>query len=102
VHVASIRPQIQDGIADELPGTVIGDVAAASRLVHFDSPCGERLGRCDQMSSCCVCLHPKGDDMRMLEQEKHVRDPPGSPLFDERALHIACNGIRNEAEPLDL
>jgi len=37
----------------------------------------------------------------VLEQEKQVRDAPGPPLFDERALHIAGNGIRNDAKPLD-
>ena len=32
VHVAAIRLQIDDRIADELPGAVVGDVAAAARL----------------------------------------------------------------------
>jgi hypothetical protein len=37
--------------------------------------------------------------MGMLEQEKCVRDAPGPPLFDERALHIARDGIRNDTKP---
>ena len=101
VHVASIGPEIQDGIADDLPGAVIGDVAAAARLVHLDLPRGEQIGRGDQVRSRRIGLDAKRDDVRVLEQKKEVRDAPGPALFDERALHIARNGIRNDAKPPD-
>ena len=45
VHVAAIRPQIDDRIADELAGTVVGDVAAAARLEQLDAARRERLRR---------------------------------------------------------
>src|SRR5262245_22032377 len=44
VDVAAIRPEIHDGIADDLPGSVVGDVAAASGLVHLDAARLERFG----------------------------------------------------------
>ena len=101
VHVAAIRPQVQDGIADDLPGAVIGDVAAAARLVHLDLPRGEQIGRGDQVRSRRIGLDAKRDDMRVLEQEKEIGHAPGPPLFDERALHIAGSGVGNDAKPSD-
>ena len=80
---------------------MIRDVAAAARLVHLDLPCGEQIGRSDQVRPRRIGLDAKRDDMRVLEQEKQVRDAPGPPLFDERALHIAGSGIRNDPKPLD-
>ena len=101
VHVASIRMEIEDGIADHLPGTVIGDIAAAARLVHLDVPRGEQLGRGNQVRSRRIRLDAERNDMRMLEQEKDVGHTPGPPLFDERALHLAGHGVGNDAEPPD-
>ena len=37
VHVAAIGPQIDDRIAHQLAGAVVGDVAAASRLEDLDA-----------------------------------------------------------------
>src|SRR4029079_11539106 len=37
VDVAASGPEIHDGIPDDLAGAVIGDVAAASGLVHLDA-----------------------------------------------------------------
>ena len=36
VDVAAARVQVDDGITDELPGTVIGDVAAPAGLMDLD------------------------------------------------------------------
>ena len=41
MHVAAIGPQVENRIADDLPGTVIRDVAAASGVVHLDASRGE-------------------------------------------------------------
>ena len=40
MHVAAIGIEVDDGIADQLSGTVIRDVAAAAGLEHLDA---ERL-----------------------------------------------------------
>ena len=37
VHVAPVGLQVEDGIADQLTGTVIGDVAAAAGFEHRDA-----------------------------------------------------------------
>ena len=70
-------------------------------LVHLDLPRGEQLGRGDQMRSRRIGLDAERNDMRMLEQEKEVGHAPRPPLFDERALHVARSGVRNDAKPPD-
>ena len=45
VHVAPVGPQVDDRVADDLSGPVIGDVAAAARLVHLDPPRREQIRR---------------------------------------------------------
>ena len=54
VHIAPIRLEIDYGIADELTGAVIGDVAAAPRFVHLDAPGREHLRRRDDVRSGAV------------------------------------------------
>src|SRR5262249_16115766 len=43
VHVAAIRLEVDDRVADELPGTVICDIAASTGLVHVDASSRQRL-----------------------------------------------------------
>src|SRR4029079_11482197 len=43
VHVAPLRLQVEDRIADDFPGTVVGDVAAASRFVDLDAAPRQRI-----------------------------------------------------------
>jgi hypothetical protein len=102
VYIASIRLQIEDWVADELPRTVIGDVATPSRLVHFDLPRREQFGRRDQVRSRRIGIDAKRDDVGMFEQEKEIRHVPRSTRFDERALHLAGDAVGNNAKPPDL
>ena len=43
VHVAAVLRQLEDRVADELPGAVIGDVAAAAGLEETDAFARQRL-----------------------------------------------------------
>ena len=45
VHVAAILRQLEDRIADQLPGAVIRDVAAAAGLEQPDALARQRFGR---------------------------------------------------------
>ena len=102
VHIAAIRLQVHDRVADDLAGPVVGDVAPAARLVHLDLTRGEQFGRGDQVRPRRIGLDAKRDDVGMLEQEKEIGHAPGPALLDERTLHLAGNGVGNHAQPPDL
>jgi hypothetical protein len=38
----------------------------------------------------------------VFEEEQEIGYAPGPALFDERALHVAGNGVRDDAQPADL
>src|SRR5688500_18165402 len=101
VHVTAIGMEIEDRIANELTGTMIGDVAAPPGLMKFDVPRREQLRRRDQMRTCGVRFDAERDDMRMFEQKEEVGDTAGATFLDERSLHVARDRIRNHAQPPD-
>lgn len=64
--------QVEDGVADELAGTVIGNVAAAVDFVKSDAAAGEEfIGREDVGAAGVATECQNG---RMFEQEKSVVD----------------------------
>ena len=99
VHVAPIRLEVDDRIADELPGAVIGHVAAATRLVHLDAPGREHLRRRDDVRAGAVRFHAERDDVRVLEQKKDVGDPARLAILHECALQRERLGVGHDAEP---
>ena len=72
MHVAAIGLQVEDRIADDLAGTVIGDVAAAAGLVHLDAQLGEPLVGGDDVRAAAVALDAERDDGRVLQQEQEI------------------------------
>ena len=66
--------QIDDRIADELPGPVIGDVAAAAGLEDLDALRLERFGGRDDVRAIVTGLHAERDDRRVLEQQQLIGD----------------------------
>ena len=63
VHVAAIRLQIDDRIADELTGTVVGDVAAAAGLEQADAaPPRAPQARSQDVRQIVAGLDPECDD----------------------------------------
>src|SRR5690349_22044272 len=54
VHVLPVWLQIEDGIADDLSGTVIRDVAAAARLVNLDAACRQQVRRGEDVRAAAV------------------------------------------------
>ena len=64
--------QVEDGVADELAGAVIGDVAAAIDLVKRDAALGEQFVGGEDVGAVGVAA--EGQDRRMLEQEQHIFD----------------------------
>ena len=72
MNVAPIWLQIQDGIPHDLPGSVIGDVAAAARLVDFDAPGSQRFGRDENMRSAAVAADTERQDGWVLDEQQRV------------------------------
>ena len=98
VHVASIRVQVDDGIADDLSGAVVGDVAAAAVFEHVDAACRERVRRRENVRASAVAAHAERQDVRMLDEEEQIADAPRAPVVHERALQRQRIGIRDQAK----
>ena len=102
MNVTPIRVEIEDGIADELTGTVIGDVAPAAGLV-YDDVFGSQLGvGGDDVRALAACFDAEGDDRRVLEEQERVVDAAGSTVLDERLLERQAGFVVDEAEPSDV
>jgi len=99
VHVAAIRLEVENRIADHLAGAVISDVATAAGLVNGDPEFVQTCGGGKDVRASAVTFDSEGDDRGMLQQHQHVADRPGAPLLDEVALQREPVGIRHHPEP---
>ena len=61
------RAQIENSVADELAGSVIGNVASALDGVHFDATPRKRRGTDQQI--LLLGTAPKGNDGGVLQEE---------------------------------
>ena len=64
--------EIEDRIADDLAGTVEGDVATAVTFEEFDAAAVELLGRGKNVGDLGIAA--EGDDRGVFEQEEDVAD----------------------------
>ena len=97
MHVAAVGPQIEDRVADDLPGTVVGDVAAAAGFVKprcRARPAARQSRRCS--SAPPSPLHAKRDDGRMLEEQQEIGNAVRAALLDELPLERERLGVRNQ------
>ena len=86
----SVR-HVDDRVADELPGAVIGDIATALHRHQF----GTDRSRVDEHVDRKVGAWPMGEHMRVLEQEQMILDAIG----EDGRLHRECLAVGNPAEP---
>ena len=71
MHVARVaRAEVDDRVADQLPGRVVGDVAAARHLEQLDPARGQRVLGDEQMLAARAA--PERDDRGVLEQQQRV------------------------------
>ena len=68
LHVASVPLEVEDRVADELPGAVVGRLAAAVGLDDLD------LGALGDVELARLGAPAERDRRRVLEQEHRVRD----------------------------
>jgi hypothetical protein len=99
VYIATIGPQVENWISDQLSGPVVGDVAAAPRLVHRDLPRGQHFGRRNQVRPGGICFDAERNYVRMFEKEEKIGNALSPALFYQRLLHIARGRVENDAKP---
>jgi len=83
-HVPPPLAEVEDRVAHQLSGTVIGDVAAAVRLEKLDAGPLEHLRTRQQVLPAPVAA--QGDHVGMLEQQKLIRDRALLALLDQHGL----------------
>ena len=84
-HVALAFAEVDDRVADELAGTVIGDVAAARGLEKTDALRARASSRSARRLRD-VAAAPEGDDGRMFEEEKLIGNRLVLPHLHELLL----------------
>ena len=95
-----VPAEVEDGIADQLPGAVIGDVAAALDRVHVDAARGQFSigGRDEAAPAADEAAAAQGEHRRMLEQQQHIADLAGAAQLDELLLQLEGAEVIGTAE----
>jgi hypothetical protein len=88
--------EIEDRIADDLAGTMIGDISAAVCCVELDILLTEDLFGSEEMGAVGVAA--EGDDVGVLAEEKDIFDGPGFTGGDQPLLERRGGGVGEEAE----
>ena len=91
--------QLDDGVGDQLPGPVEGDVAPAIHAHELGADLSQALGRGQQVR--LVPPAPDGVDREMLDEEQPIPDAPAATLFGQLVLELPGGLVGDGAEPLD-
>ena len=92
LDVLAVPLQVEDRVADELPGPVEGGLAAAVGLDDLD------LRALRDVQLAFLGAPPGRDRRRVLEQQDRVRDRSLRDRACERALQLPRLGVRDDAE----
>jgi len=96
VNVAADDIEIENGIADDLTGAVIGDVAAAIGFAKLDIFLPQNIFGGEEIFLASVAA--EGEDMWMLAEEENVVDGAGFAGGDDAPLEGVGVGPGEEAE----
>ena len=91
-----VAAEIEDGVADELAGAVVGDVAAAVDLVDFYGFLGELVVRGEDVGAGGVAA--EGEDGWVLKEDEGVADEAGFSGGDNLGLQAETFGVGDAAE----
>jgi hypothetical protein len=72
------------------------NIPAAIALEHLDAPSRQYFGRSEHVGSLGVAS--KGDDRRVLKQQKHIANLSQLPPFDQRPLQAQTLAVINLTE----
>ena len=90
------------GVADELPRTVVGDVAAAPDGVDRDAAAAQLRRRGQHVPAAAPRGDAERDDRRVLEQQQPVRDALRLPEGHQPPLPAGRGVVGDDAEPVHL
>jgi hypothetical protein len=94
-HVALPLAQVQDGVADDLPRPMIGDVAAAVGGMEGDAGAGQDLFAGQEILN--VTVAPHGDGVGVFQQEELVGDGASLALGHQPLLPIERGAVLHAA-----
>ena len=101
VDIAAVRTQIEDGITNQLTGTVVGDVAAAAGFEQRHAGVFEGgFGR-EHVRAIVPDLGPERDDRRVFEEEELIGNLAGLARLDQPLLQRQAVGVGDDAEAAD-
>ena len=99
VNVAADKIEIENGVADELAGAMIGDVAAAIGFAKLDIFLAQDILGGEKILLAGVAA--KGEDVRMFAEEEDVVDGTGFARGDNTLLKSVGIGPGEKAEVAD-
>src|SRR5581483_474905 len=85
-HVALPLPQIENGVADYLSGTVISNVSATIGVMKRDAGAFENLAGREQVLH--VPVASQRDDVWMFHHHQLIANLPAFALFGKRLLNL--------------
>jgi hypothetical protein len=88
--------KVEDGVANELAGSMNRHIASAVAFNHFDAALDEEFGRDKDVGGFRVAA--EGDDRRVFEQEKNITDLIQLTELDELLLQFERSGVVLGAE----
>jgi hypothetical protein len=99
VNVSANTVQIEDRVANDLTGTVVGDIAAAVGLAELDSLLAQNMFRDKQILPAGVAA--QGEYMRMLAENEDIVDHTRFARNDETLLEGVGGVPREKSEVSD-
>ena len=99
MHVSAIGVQVDDRIADDLAGPVVGDVSATTGLEHLDAASGERF-RCGQdVRPSTITLHPEGETGGCSTSKSRSGTRSARRSSTRARCRASASRIGNDTEP---
>jgi hypothetical protein len=96
LFAGEVAPEVEDGVADELAGAVVGDVAAAVDLVDGDAFAGEKVVGGEDVGAGGVAA--EGEDRGVFEEDEGVADEAGFAGGDDFGLDAEAFEVGDAAE----
>src|SRR5271169_6585414 len=103
VHRADLgieAAKVDDGISDQLAGTMERHVTAAIDFEQLNAALGEKFRRRKDIRQACIA--PQRDYRRMLQQKQRVLDARGLAHLEQRSLQFKGSAIGYPAEIEDV
>ena len=102
MHVAAIRFEVDDRIADDLTRAVIRHIAATACLADFDPARGECFGRREDVRPPAIASGTERQHVRMLDEQQQIPNPIRLFVCDELALARQRIHVRHDTEAANL